>query len=302
MKRTTFLLLSTLLACASLAGQEGRVPTFEQVIELRRPGGVALSPDGSMVAFTVNETNWDENAFETEIHLARTDGSPVVQLTRGKKSSTSPVWSPDGKWLAFVSDRTDKRQIYLIAPAGGEAHAITNVEEGVGAFRWSNHGRQIAFTMTDPKNDARKDRDKKFGEFEVVDQDWRMTHLHVIDVDPAAAEPAKPRRLTEGAFTVGSFDWSPDSRSIAFDHRVDPNLINGATADISVVAVADRAIRKVVTKDGSDSNPRWSPDGTQLAFVSARNEKPQIYILPMNKPGEGDVRIASSNYLPNRSS
>jgi dipeptidyl aminopeptidase/acylaminoacyl peptidase len=269
MKRTSFLLVAALLTCAAVAGQEPRVPTFEQIIELKRPGAVALSPDGSMVAFTVNETNWEDNAYETEIHLVRADGTAPFQLTRGKKSSTSPVWSPDGKWLAFVSDRTDKRQIYLIPPAGGEAHAITKVEEGVGGFAWSRDGKQIAFTMTEPKSDTRKERDKKFGEFEVVDQDWRMTHLHVIDVDPAATEPAKPRRLTTGSFTVGSFEWSPDNRSIAFDHRVDPNLVNGSTADISVVTVADGTVRKVVTKDGPDNNPHWSPDGSQIAFTTS---------------------------------
>jgi dipeptidyl aminopeptidase/acylaminoacyl peptidase len=256
-------------ACASLSGQDLKVPTYEQVISLKRPGGVALSPDGSLVAFTVSETNWDDNAYETEIFLVAAAGGDPIQLTRGKKSSMSPAWSPDGKWLAFVSDRTDKRQIYLIPPRGGEARAITNVEDGVGSFAWSPDGNSIAFTMTDPKNDAHKERDKKYGEFEVVDRDWRMTHLHVINVDPSAGEPAKARRLTQGAFTVGSFDWSPDSRSIAFDHRVDPNPPNGFSADISVLAIADGSIRKLVTKDGPDGRPVWSPDGTKIAFSTS---------------------------------
>jgi hypothetical protein len=92
-------------------------------------------------------------------------------------------------------------------------------------------------------SDASKERDKQYGAFEIVDEDYRMTHLHVIDVDPAATHPAKPRRLTSGAFTVGSFNWSPDSAAIAFDHRVDPNANNSHTGDISVLTVADGAIR-----------------------------------------------------------
>jgi Tol biopolymer transport system component len=110
---------------------------------------VALSPDGSRVAYTVTETNWEDNAYETEIFLARTDGGPPVQLTRGKKSSSAPAWSPDGKWIAFVSDRTDKRQLYLIAPDGGEPRPLTDVD-GVGSFAWSPDGSKIALTMTDP--------------------------------------------------------------------------------------------------------------------------------------------------------
>lgn len=261
-----------IVAVTGLGAQRTKVPTYEQIIDLKRPGATAISPDGGMVAFTVTETNWEENAYETEIYLSDGNTPNPIQLTRAKKSSTSPAWSPDGAWIAFISDRSDKRQIYLISPKGGEATVITNVEEGVSAFEWSPDGKQIAFTMTDPLPDVRKERDKKFGAFEVVDQDWRMTHLHVIEVDPDAATPAKARRLTNGAITVGSFDWSPDSASIAFDHRVDPNPPNGDTADISVLSVKNGAVRKVVSRPGPDSGPVWSPDGSQLAFLTNRSD------------------------------
>lgn len=260
-----------LLAAGSLAAQDAKVPTYEQIIELKRPGAVAISPDGAMVAFTVNDTNWEENAYETEIYLSSGSGAPL-QLTRAKKSSTAPAWSPDGKWIAFASDRTDKRQIYLISPKGGEAKAITNVEDGVAAFEWAPDGKRIAFTMTDALSEERKNRDKKFGAFDVVDQDWRMTHLHVIDVDPDASEPAKPRRLTSGAFTVGSFDWSPDGASIAYDHRIDPNLANSHTADISIVTVSDGAVRKLLSGPAPENGPVWSPDGSQIAFSTNQSQ------------------------------
>ncbi len=295
----TFATLTALLLTTLAAGaQDARVPTFDQIIELKRPGAVAISPDGTRVAFTVNETNWEDNAYETEIFLVAA-GTQPVQLTRAKKSSSSPAWSPDGKWLAFVSDRTDKRQLYLIRPDGGEARAITNVEEGVGSFDWSPDGTSIALTMTDAKPDAHKDRDKKYGEFEIVDQDYRMTHLHVITVDPEATEPAKPRRLTSGAFTVGGFDWSPDGKSIAFDHRVDPNAANGGTADISIVNVADGSVRTLVAQDGPDNRPVWSPDGTQISFATAMSNPSFFYtnneiaIIPASG---GAIKVVSGTF------
>ena len=91
-----------------------------------------------------------------------------------------------------------------------------------------------------------------------------MSHLYVVDVETKAI-----RRLTSGAFTVGRFEWSPDSRQIAFDHRINGDPANGGSADISVVTVADGAVRKLVTQEGPDVNPQWSPDGSQIAFESS---------------------------------
>jgi len=252
-----------LLAGSPAGAQTG--PTVDQLIGLKRAGSPAISPDGKLVAYTVREANWDENAYETEIWLADVAAGTTRQLTNGKKSSGSPDWSPDGRRLAFTSDRSDKQQIWLISTTFGEAEQLTREDEGVGGnFAWSPDGTQIAFTVTDPKPEAWKDRDKKFGEFEIVAEDQRLTHLWVIDV-----ESKKAKRLTKGAFTVGSFDWSPDGKEIAFDHTINPDPSNGGTADISVVSVADAKIRSLVTQAGPDNRPLWSPDGTKIAFSSA---------------------------------
>jgi dipeptidyl aminopeptidase/acylaminoacyl peptidase len=249
-----------------------QAPTIDQVLSLKRAGSPELSPDGKLVAYTVRETNWDDNAYETEIWLADTRTGATRQLTNGKKSSTSPAWSPDGSHLAFISDRTDKRQLYVINPQAGEAEPLTSGEEGVGSFAWSPDGASIAYTSTEGKPQSLKDRDKKYGEFEIVDQDHRMTHLFVLDVATKAARP-----LTHGAFTVGSFDWSPDGKAIVFDHRINSDPANGGTADIAIVNVADGSVREVVTQDGPDSHPVWSPDGTRIAFESSMANPSYMY-------------------------
>src|SRR6185369_15061864 len=210
MKNVLTLAALALASAAALSAQNAPAalprlaPTVDQILSLKRAGSPEISPDGRWVAYTVRETNWDDNAYETEIWLADAASGATRQLTNAKKSSQSPAWSPDGSKLAFISDRTDKRQIYVINPTAGEADALTSLEDGVTSFAWSPDGRSIAYTATEPKSGGIKDREKKYGEFLVVQQDYRMTHLFLVDVGTRATRP-----LTRGAFTVGSFQWSP---------------------------------------------------------------------------------------------
>ena len=255
------ILLALLLQAAAAAPQ---APTIDQLVELRRVVSVALSPDGSRVAYVVREANWDENAFETEIWLADAGGGEPRRLTNAKKSSDAPAFSPDAKRLAFASDRGEKRQVYLIDPRGGEAEVLTDAEEGVQDFAWSKDAKRIAFKAQDPKSEGLKEREKKQGEYEVVGQDRRMVQLHVIDV-----ATKKARRLTEGAFSVFGFDWSPDGSEIVFDHAPSQDPGDGGNADLSIVEVETGKLRPLVTQAGPDTNPRFSPDGTQVAFESA---------------------------------
>jgi dipeptidyl aminopeptidase/acylaminoacyl peptidase len=285
--------LALLLQVAPAATVASTRPTIDQLVELQRLTSVDLAPDGKLVAYVVREANWDENAFETEIWLADPASGETRRLTNAKKSSDAPAFSPDGKRLAFASDRGEKRQVFLIDPRGGEAEALTTAEDGISAFAWSPDGSAIAFTAQDPKSEAMKEREKKHGEYEVVDQDHRMTHLHVIEL-----RSRKARRLTQGAFTVGSFDWSPDGAEIAFDHRKSPDPGDGGSADISIVSVADAKLRPLVTQAGPDSSPVFSPDGSRVAFESAMARErfyyTNGYVAVVPRSGGAPVNLTAS--------
>ena len=188
---------------------------------MKSVAGAQISPDGRYVAYTVQQANWDENDFYTQIWIAMPATGERYQLTSGKKSSSGAQWSPDSRRLAFTSDRDGKRQIYLISPAGGEAAQLTAEENGVGAIAWSPDGSAIAFTSSGPDAKARKDRKEKYGDFEIVGGDYTMNHLWLVKL-PAElpADPKKlpkPEALTKGdEFSVGAFSWSPDGKRIAF--------------------------------------------------------------------------------------
>ena len=257
---------------AAPGAQSTTAPSIDDLINLKRVASPAISPNGQLVAYTIRETNWDQNAYETEIWVGDAATGQSRQVTNARKSSSQPAFSPDGAWLGFISDRDGKRQLYRIALRGGEAEKLTSVEDGVTSFQWSPDGTRIAFTMTDPVTEAMKEREKRWGDIKIEDQDQRYTHLHVFDI---AAKTSK--RLTSGNFVVGSFEWSPDGHHIAYDHRVTSDPADGGTADISVYSLDKNTSSVVVAQEGPDSNPHWSPDGTALAFATAMAKPNYFY-------------------------
>jgi len=258
-------------------------PTIDQSLEWKNAFSPKISPDGKRVVYEVQKANWEDNAFDRNLWIVDVATGESHALTSAKKSSTNAAWSPDGKWIAFISDRPGqikdtpegKKQLYVISADGGEAQQITKTENDVNAFDWAPDSRRIAFSMSDPEPKTLKDRKEKYGEYSVVHSDYQMAHLWIIDLpDDSANAAPEAKRLTEGdAFSVGSFAWSPDGTRIAFSAQKDSDLISSFSEDIYVVKIADKSVKKIVDTPGPDTNPKWSPDGKKIAFETAAGAK-----------------------------
>ncbi len=296
---------------ALLSGQTRHTPTPAEIVSLKTISAAKLSPDGRFVAFQVKEANWKENAFVSQLWLMNVATGTSFQLTRGKKSAGQAEWSPDGRWLAFVTERestaieptdldkqekdrqekkgdgdhNDKkvgdRQIWVISPEGGEAWQLTKSEADVDGFHWSKDGKWIAFMAKSADTKGAKTRKDKYAEYEVFEKDYDQHQLWLVDA--SAAEPscstATAKKLTSDAsLNVDSFNWAPDSTEIAFSASKNPLLASNGDQDIYLIDLArGNAVKKIVALTGPDQSPVFSPDGKRLAFVTALAQPNYFY-------------------------
>lgn len=270
-----------LLAVPALAWgpPSSKGPHFEDVLNLPGVGSPRISPDGAAVVFTVRQPDWDENRYDTELWLARR-GEEAFPLTRTpESSSTHPRWSPDGRRIAFLADRGEDKQVYLIRAAGGEARPLTAVDGGIEGFEWSPDGTLMVVAMKCGRVQEQEDIEELYGRFAVEDSRYERTHLWILDATAAlerdeAAEidgdgVSLYRRLTSGStFTVRDYEWSPDGRFLAISHTPDPRMESWATRDISLVEVKNGRLRPLVERPGFDGDPVWSPDGQWVLFAT----------------------------------
>lgn len=244
--------------------------TPEMQVKTKIPASVQISPDGKRVAYAVSEAvmTADKSEFVSQIWLADADGKNAFQITFGDKSSTNPKFSPDGNWLAFTSNRKENRNnLYVLRVAGGEAESLTDLKGSVSNFDWSPDGKFIAYTMTDAKTDEEEKNDKGRNDFRWVDENLKMSRLYVLAVAKDANGKREPRKLTTENYSVASFDWSPDGKTIVFGYTKTGGANDWTTGDVSLIDVASGKITVLANTRAAESSPVYSPDGKSIAVL-----------------------------------
>jgi dipeptidyl aminopeptidase/acylaminoacyl peptidase len=312
---------SALMACALSVlplcgfGQGSHVATLAESLSRTSIRAPAISPDARSVAYLQRETNWQENEFVWQLWRVDVGSGRAVQLTRGKKSVASAAWSPDGRWLAFVTEREANviepfaavekdlaakedgksgasaakpaaKQIWLIAPDGGEAWPLTKSETDVDEFQWTKDGKWIVFTAAEPPNKASKTRKERYSSYDVVEKDYEQHQLWGVDADAAikALQPKSAIQLTtDPALTIKSFAISGQSDRVAFSAGHSPLLAFNMDEDIYLMdfpraaGVSPGTVTKIVALPGPDRAPMFSLDGSQLAFVTSLGQPKFFY-------------------------
>ena len=285
MRKTVF--LAAVFALATIAPAEARLLTLDDINQVHDVDDPQISPDGNWVAYTVQSTNVKVDKHETHLWMTSFDGSKTVQLTsRPKEIEDHPRWSPDGRYLAFLSGRSDddkNDQIWLLDRLGGEAQKITDLKGGVGDFAWSPDGKRLVIVATDEDKNAvdPDDKDKtqkpividRFAYMEDVQgyQTKLRDHLYLFDIASRKADI-----LTPGNFYEELPVWSPDGKSIAFVSKRQGDFDRDDNWDVYVIAAQKGATaRALTTFPGNDNGPgsfdtasdlSWSPDSKMIAY------------------------------------
>ena len=298
--RTRHLLViaAAVAALGTPAHTQGKRPlNVDDVFNVREVRDPQRSPDGAWVAYTLTRSIKETDKNDTDIWMVRWDGSEQVQLTSTPDSESRPRWSPDNKYLAFVSSRQGAKQaqLWLLPRAGGEATKVTDVKGGVGDYAWSPDGRRLVLVVTDPdpavaaaQAEAEKATEgpAKTPKPIVVDRyqfkrdgqgflRGERSHLYLFDVATKKTEP-----LTPGTLNESSPEWSPDGKQIAFIRRHGEGDIDKLpNQDVFVIEARSGAQPRRLTTTTAEEGGRlsWSPDGKFIAYQLGDEPKYSAY-------------------------
>ena len=279
------------LSLSAAFAAEKRLLKPEDFAAVREIDEAQFSPDGQSIVYVVGTVDLKKDKKPKNIWLAKWDGSENRALTFGETEQTHPRWSPDGKWIAFLSSRTDENendQLWILSSAGGEAEQFTREKGSVTDFAWAPDSKRLVLVVhdPDPREPEAKDKEKKTVPPIVIDrfqfkQDIegyitaRWSHLKLLDL-----ASRKLDGLTSGTHDDLLPAWSPDGKQIVFVTKRDPDPDRTENWDLYLIeAKAGGKDRQLTTAPEADAHPdwesapAWSPDNRMIAFVHGGDPK-----------------------------
>jgi dipeptidyl aminopeptidase/acylaminoacyl peptidase len=279
------LLFSFVNAANAAEAPKKRDITLDDLARFQRVGSPSVSPDGQWVVYTVSQIDAKEDKSQTHLWMVKWDGSVQLQLTYGKEGASSPWFSPDGKYISFMSSRPGPAkgdQVWVMDRRGGEAQQLTAITDyEIHGFLWSPDAKKLLLTLrpkAEPDADDNKDGKPPAAPKPIVidryhfkqdvqgyirDDAWNSLYLYDV-------ETKKLEKLTaDKNVNENEAEWSPDGAHIAFvsNHDADPDRSNNT--DVFVVDVkAGSTPRRLTTWKGPDEGPlAWSPDSKAIAYI-----------------------------------
>ncbi|WP_295713089.1 S9 family peptidase [Mucilaginibacter sp.] len=238
-----------------------------------------LSPDGKWLAYSLSEVDTAKDSRVSHLWMQSFDGKQSIQGTYGDEAASSPKWTPDGKFLSFLSERDSKNggQVWLMDRRGGEGHKLTDIKKGdLEDYAWSPDSKKLVLVIKDPENAGKEPKtippikiDRYHFKQDINGYLQHLhTHLYLYSIDTKKLDT-----LTTGDRDDESPVWSPDGKAIAFvsNHTADPD--RNENLDIfTVEAKDDGEIKQLTTFTGHDIAPLWSPDGKHIAYLRSTSD------------------------------
>jgi len=280
--------------------------SFNDLMAVRRVGAPQLSPDGKWIAYDASNIDLPNNMRKSAIFLVPSNGGASRQITEGTKQDEGPAWSPDGKTIAYVSNRDGAtKQIYLWDVGNGATRKISNLQGGAASLKWLPDGSGLLAVSDVYPNGTAPESTSAHIATSLLYRHWKAwqepTRSHILLV-PLNGDP---RDLTPGAFdappfSVGGgdeFDVSPDSRELVFARNTDDHPELSTNSDLFLVPIAGGDITRITTRKGGDTAPKYSPDGKYIAYRSqsrAGYESDLWELWLYNRATKTSSRIAES--------
>jgi dipeptidyl aminopeptidase/acylaminoacyl peptidase len=260
----------------------------EDFLELKFLRDIVFSPCGRKFIFTVKRVDKKKNKYFTNLYIGTTKNSRITQFTHGDWNDTSPRWSPDGKWIAFLSNREEKPNIYLIPTTGGESRRLTNLEGIIAGLSWMADSKKLIYSFCAKKESSKEKNEKKTPLVREINRMYYKAdgfgyrpeckfHIYTVNIPSG-----RTTQLTDGQWDEHFPTPSPDGRKIAFiSNRQKEFEYNMLLFDIWVMNANGKRVRRIPTPKGLKQTLSWSPDGKSLAYVG--NDKYKDYTGALNR-------------------